>query len=433
MKLIHPRKLKAGAYLQMATLPVNLLGLAIALLGVIYQFERYSQGELALTDFIWQTVLITVVISVVVYSINALLFRRLIEKPVNAVRRQAELIVQDETRLGEQITEPVGEELRGLTRSFNLLSARLKKYTDEVESKVIERTRLLEEGSRLVQEVLDTTPNLLCLMNTEIDQFNYVNREFSSFFGVENEEMLGLGPNFFRGLIHPDDREHFATYEAALMLASDEDVLHDEFRMNSGGDWRWVGMRSVVFQRNRDLKPKLVLHVGQDISDLKQTEEKLRFLSIHDQLTGLYNRLYFEEEMSRLDRGRVFPISLIMADLDNLKIINDTYGHAVGDEVLRAASQVLRASFRAEDVVARIGGDEFAALLPGATEQATRHVVDRILDRVQKHPAIHSDIVLSISLGMATIQKGGGLADGLKSADEHMYQVKQLKKLAVAE
>lgn len=416
----------------MACLSVNLAGLALVTAALIYQLERYAGGLVSLTDFIWQTGLAAAVMMAAMFVLDSILFRRIIEKPIEAVRRQAEAIVRDESRLGEQIAEPSGAELLALTRAFNQLSERLKKYTDEVEFKVTERTRLLEEGSRLVQEVLDTTPNLLCLMNTEIDQFNYVNREFSNFFGVENEEMLGLGPSFFRGLIHPDDQNHFAGYEADLMRASDEDVLHDEFRMNNGkGDWRWVGMRSVVFQRNRECKPKLVLHVGQDISDLKQTEQKLRYLSIHDQLTGLYNRLYFEEEMARLERGRVFPVSLIMADLDNLKVINDTRGHAVGDEVLRAASHVLRASFRAEDVVARIGGDEFAALLPGANEAATRLIIDRILERVQRHPLINEEITLSISLGMTTILKGGSLNEGLKSADQDMYQVKQLKKMVI--
>ena len=337
---------------------------------------------------------------------------------------------ENESVLGEQIPEPIGEELRDLTRSFNQMSLHLKTFKEDIEIKVAERTRLLEEGSRLVQEVLDTTPNLLCLLNTEIDQFNYVNREYADFFGVDNEEMINLGPAFIRGRVFPNDQVVFKQHDKKLMeTTNDEEVTQSEFRMaNSQGDWRWLSMRSIIFQRNRENTPKLVLHVSQDITDLKNTEEKLRFLSIHDQLTGLYNRLYFEEEMTRLERGRVFPISTIMADMDNLKIVNDTYGHAQGDEVLKAVAQILRSSFRAEDVVARIGGDEFAALLPGANAEAARHVINRIQQKIRAHPLVNNKITFSISIGSATIEKGMVLADAVKIADEQMYQMKQLKK-----
>ena len=101
-----------------------------------------------------------------------------------------------------------------------------------------------------------------------------------------------------------------------------------------------------------------------DITQQKRAEDRLRFLSTHDVLTGLYNRAFFEEETTRMERGRHYPISVLMVDVDHLKITNDRRGHAAGDSLLRRAAAVLRAAFRTEDVVARIGGDEFAVLLP---------------------------------------------------------------------
>ncbi len=396
---------------------------------ILYQIKRLSDSSINYQQFLWQTTLTVIGISFISYLIGTLLFRNLIAKPIQRIHQKAAQFSEGEENLGEQIPEPFGAELRDLTNTFNQMSQHLKGFKDEVEVKVSERTRLLEEGSRLVQEVLDTTPNLLCLMNTEIDQLNYVNREFADFFGVDGEKMIALGPVFIRGRIFPIDQDIFKHHEEKVLQAEDEDVTQTEFRMaNSKGDWRWVSMRSVIFQRNRENKPKLVLHVGQDITDLKITEEKLRFLSIHDQLTGLYNRLYFEEEISRLEKGRVFPISTIMADLDNLKTINDTYGHAEGDEVLKAAAQILRSSFRGEDVVARIGGDEFAALLPGANEQAAEHILKRINENIHMHPLVNNRVTVSISFGYATVDRSGQLANAIKLADAQMYEAKLSKK-----
>jgi diguanylate cyclase (GGDEF)-like protein/PAS domain S-box-containing protein len=424
------RNIKAGTLFQIYTITVILVGILANTAIILAQIQRLSQSQINIQQFIWQTGGFVIAIITASTLVSSLLFHRLIGKPIQQIRESAGRIAVSETHLGEQIPEPVGAELRALTTAFNQMSLNLKTYTDETEKKITERTRLLEEGSRLVQEVLDTTPNLLCLMNTEIDELNYVNREFTDFFGTDNDEMIHLGPTYIRGKVHPMDQTVFKHHEQTILRSRDQDVVQSDFRMvNSQGDWRWISMRSVIFQRNHDGKVKLVLHVGQDITELKHKEEKLRFLSVHDQLTGLYNRLYFEEEMARLDRGRTFPISTIMADLDCLKQINDTYGHARGDEVLKAVTSVLRSSFRAEDVVARIGGDEFAALLPGANEAVARRIVERIEEKIRNQNEQNQETCFSLSIGTSTVEKGTLLADAIKIADERMYANKQARKL----
>jgi diguanylate cyclase (GGDEF)-like protein/PAS domain S-box-containing protein len=423
------RKMKAGTLFQIFTSLIIMVSLAIISVILSIQDHRFFDFSVNSQQFIWQTSILFIGVGGLAYLVFTILYRKLIGKPLQQIRDKSIQIAQDESTLGGIIEEPLGVELCDLAQAINKMSLHVKKYTDDVEEKVTERTRLLEEGSRLVQEVLDTTPNLLCLMNSEIDQFNYVNREYAEYFGVDCEEMLDLGPSFTRGRVHPNDQIIYKEHEDELLNAKDDEVIQSDYRMtNAKGEWRWVSMRSIVFQRNRDRKPKLVLHVGQDITDLKDTEEKLRYLSIHDQLTGLYNRLYFEEEIARLERGRIFPISIIVADMDNLKNINDTYGHAEGDELLKVASQILRSSYRAEDVVARMGGDEFIALLPGATADAAKRAMERIQDKVRLHPLLMNKIAISISLGAATIEKGQSITDALKLADEHMYQAKLQKK-----
>ncbi|SNB46776.1 PAS domain S-box protein [Geobacter sp. DSM 9736] len=167
-----------------------------------------------------------------------------------------------------------------------------------------------------------------------------------------------------------------------------------------------------------------VISVVRDISERKETEEKLRYMSTHDPLTGFYNRAYFEEEITRLQRSRLFPISVVMADVDGLKMTNDTGGHAAGDRLLQQAATVLSSVFRAEDMVARIGGDEFVVLLPEADEAAVAKAVQRVRDVLRTSSPVLGGINLSLSLGTATARESGGLLEALRLADERMYEDK---------
>jgi diguanylate cyclase (GGDEF)-like protein len=159
-----------------------------------------------------------------------------------------------------------------------------------------------------------------------------------------------------------------------------------------------------------------------------QVEKRLRYLSTHDTMTELYNRAFFEEELARLKHSRQFPVSLIMADLDDLKIANDRFGHGAGDQLLQRAARVLRQCFRGEDLVARIGGDEFAILMPNTPPEPAQDAMARIRRACQEQNAIAGLAPLSISLGMATAANGDELPQALKLADARMYEDKNKQK-----
>ena len=180
---------------------------------------------------------------------------------------------------------------------------------------------------------------------------------------------------------------------------------------------------SVVPGYDHDLSKVIISMI--DVTHRKQAEKQLIYLSTHDALTGLYNRTFFNEEMARLERGRQFPISIMMADLDNLKKTNDRDGHAAGDELLRQTAKMLMSSFRTEDVVARIGGDEFAVLLPDIGTAAAEKTIERIKDKIQN--SARTGAPLSFSLGVCTAEEGDSLEDALKHADTNMYRDKQRK------
>lgn len=165
--------------------------------------------------------------------------------------------------------------------------------------------------------------------------------------------------------------------------------------------------------------------IGNDITERRQAEIKLRYLSSHDHLTGLYNRSYFDEELARLERSRKYPVSIIMADVDGLKEVNDIMGHAAGDKLLQEVGQILKEVFRAEDVVARIGGDEFAALLPGADETATIEAMNRIRQIIILNNENRQMLPLKLSMGFATACAAGvRLTMVCRIADDRMYQDK---------
>ncbi len=152
-------------------------------------------------------------------------------------------------------------------------------------------------------------------------------------------------------------------------------------------------------------------------------EQKIEKLTYYDSLTGLYNRRFFEEEMKRLDTTRNLPFSILVADLNGLKIINDSYGHDKGDQILKKAAQILKESLREEDILARQGGDEFAVLLPNTTKEVSERIEKRIKEKSKK--SSYDLIPISIALGRATkVKKEQNLTEILKKADDKMYKNK---------
>jgi diguanylate cyclase (GGDEF)-like protein/PAS domain S-box-containing protein len=177
---------------------------------------------------------------------------------------------------------------------------------------------------------------------------------------------------------------------------------------------------------SRDSDGETVCRVAlSDITECKQTEIQLQYLSMHDALTGLNNRAYFEETLERLDRGRQFPISILMADVDNLKLINDLQGHAAGDSMLRSVAHLLTVSFRAEDVIARVGGDEFAVLMPSTTAEQAEGALLRFRSILQEHNGHCDSHPVGLSCGIGTAEHGVPLLQALKNGDSAMYREKQ--------
>ncbi len=166
-----------------------------------------------------------------------------------------------------------------------------------------------------------------------------------------------------------------------------------------------------------------IMALVRDITERKRVEEEIRYRSFHDSLTGLYNRHFLEEEMMWLDVDRQLPISLMMVDLNGLKLVNDTYGHHRGDQMLQKTAEILEDCCRAEDIIGRWGGDEFVVVLPDTGSEDAERIHRRI--RHACEDAFLGPIPISMTVGTATKESPGyGLLQYLTEAENQMYRLK---------
>lgn len=264
--------------------------------------------------------------------------------------------------------------------------------------------------------------------------FRYVNPALAAIFGYRRDEIEGkLGP---LDLTVPEDRPTVVE-NIRRRVEGEIEAIHYTFRgLRKDG----TVITCEVLGKRADYNERPALFGTLiDVTERKQVEDRMRYLGTHDVLTGLYNRAYFEEVIERMrDDFTQYPVTVVMCDVNGLKMVNDTLGHAEGDELLRAAAGVLRRCFRDDDIIARIGGDEFASILPQTGEQQGEGIAWRIAETVEaynrQNPARNNPApVLSISVGVATAEWPHRLLDeALKIADRAMYTNKAAQEMGVS-
>jgi diguanylate cyclase (GGDEF)-like protein/PAS domain S-box-containing protein len=297
--------------------------------------------------------------------------------------------------------KPIG--FRGMVRDITE-----RKRADEALRESEERFRQLAENIREVFYI------------HEEGMPRYVSPAYAEIWG-RPPQTLCENPDSFWETIHPEDRDHVKQF-MEKKTQEEYEVVYRILRPDQS--IRWIRDHSFPVEDGSRGTQRAV-GIAADITDLKLGEEKLRYLSLHDPLTGLYNRIYFEEEMSRIEKTRYGTVGILACDVDGLKLVNDTLGHDQGDRLLAAAARVIRGSFREGDLAARIGGDEFAVILPNTTESTVENACQRIQEAVESYNAVTPELPLSISVGFA-IRNGShkNLKDVFKEADNHMYRKK---------
>lgn len=289
--------------------------------------------------------------------------------------------------------------------------------------KDIHDLKLASEALRLSEDkfskAFHSSPTPMSITTLEKGCFIDVNETFCRVVGYERQEMLG---NTSFNLHLWTDQANRSEVKEKLLQG--ESVANYEvfFRMKSGE--KRLGLYSAE-TTNIDGQ-MCILSILTDITAQKQAEEEIRYLSFHDRLTGLYNRAYFEEELRRLDTARQLPLSIIMGDVNGLKLINDALGHQEGDKLLISVANTLKEACRSEDIVARWGGDEFIILLPGCPYNVATGIVERI--KVAETIFHTLPIQTSISLGTATKNLlNEDIRSIIKDAEDKMYRNKLLE------
>jgi len=241
-------------------------------------------------------------------------------------------------------------------------------------------------------------------------------------------DVNGAAQDLLDEVVITDSRGHLLTWMELLELCSASKLRHIELRFGEGSDSRYIDLTVTNLKNghNRDLGYLLSLH---DITKRKLIEQTLRSESITDPLTGLPNRRRFFEVLKlEIARARRYntPLSLLMVDLDSLKSINDTYGHALGDQALQRVAGVLRRVSRETDLPARYAGDEFMLLLPNTPLEGAHQLARRAL-QTARQVRLEKAGPLSVSLGVAVLRQEDD-RDGealVTRADEAMYLDKQ--------
>lgn len=280
-----------------------------------------------------------------------------------------------------------------------------------------------QKKESLLISLLDSIPDLV-FYKDENSVYLGCNKAFEIFADKNKEELIGL-----------TDFDMFDTQMAALFRKMDKAMMDEKKQRRNEEIVTYPDGKEVYLETLKtpfyDTEGKILglIGVSRDITERKKTEAEIVYLNYHDVLTGLHNRAYYEKERSRLDAPSQLPLSVIIGDINGLKLINDAFGHAEGDKLLITIGKILKSCSRDEDVLVRTGGDEFIIMLPKTDYQTTGFMVQQILKACEAEYEFDSEFIYSsISLGYATkMNKNEPFEKIFKLAEESMYRKKLLE------
>ncbi len=280
-------------------------------------------------------------------------------------------------------------------------------------TKLKQRNYEINNFNQLRKTFIDADNRLIYLKDKNL-KYIFANKALEKFYDKQLSEIIG-SDDFI--LTDPEFAEK--------QRKTDLDVLEKNILIEDQLEWQ-----NNIYKMKKFPVKLLNGYYGvgayiEDVTEKKEQIEKIEYLSFHDPLTGLYNRSFFEEEMRRLDTDRNLPISVIVGDVNGLKLANDIFGHDAGDELLREVANTFQKVCRSDDIIVRIGGDEFAILLPKTQAKHAKEIMNRIKEEFSKQNI--KAVKGSISMGCdAKVDKQQDILQVIKNAEDRMYSEKVL-------
>mgnify|MGYP003396798398 FL=1 len=287
----------------------------------------------------------------------------------------------------------------------------------------------LSEREQLFNALLVSVNAVLWAFNWETRQMLYVSPAYERIFG-RSAGLLLSDYNQWRDSIYPDDLDYAERSMAEVLINGA--VEDREYRIIAAdGQVRWLSDKCFINRLAEPGQPTIIVGIAEDITDKKHIETELQRLATTDGLTQSSNRRHFFDCAHRefeQARKQGEPLSFLLLDIDDFKVINDTYGHQVGDSVLQRIAESGRASLRRGDVFGRIGGEEFAAVFPGCAPDMAMQVAERLQREIQRLGFCHDDQTfgITISQGLTSLTAEDANIDALFArADAAMYEAKR--------
>lgn len=289
-----------------------------------------------------------------------------------------------------------------------------KSILRDVTEEVTLNNKMTESEVRF-RELFENASSLIFTCDLE-GRFTSANRGCMNLLGLDWEELNGKRLHEFLDTDQPPlDLEDFAYLETYLNEPVELKIT------NAQGITSVLETRNSLLYKN-DL-PYEIQTVAHNITDQKIAEAQIEYLTYHDRLTGLYNRLYFDMTLRQLAQKEAYPVTIIIGSMNGLKMSNDAFGHRVGDDILILAGSILEdAVSDMQAVVARLSGDEFAILLPGMGKVGANMVCDRIRSSCEQVATPH--LRPSMALGYATLSSDEPIEDAMRNAEDNMYHNK---------
>lgn len=289
----------------------------------------------------------------------------------------------------------------------------------------ITRYKDIEKNAKRLIRIFDKSEDIIYSLEKKPElKFYYLSPSIYKNLGYTLEESIN-NPMLPLDIVHPDDYDlHLKKFKGEV----DYSKHHYSRLRHKNGKYIWFEEHITPIY---DDEGNLIALEGitRNIQDRKELEEELERLSYHDSLTGIYNKRYFQKELNRLNDDIDIKLGIIICDLDNLKHVNDTFGHAEGDIMLKQAALLLSKTLNEDALIARIGGDEFALLLKSLNEEEFKNIYDKINKVILDYNSNRFRTSIQISIGASYSESSIGVVRELfKTADKNMYLIKKNKK-----